>query len=456
MQVTELSTEGLKRHYKVVVPADDIEDRVQGRLKNLSRTIRMPGFRPGKAPLGLLRKQYGRSIMGEVLEQAVNEGSQQTIKDHELRPALRPKIEVTAFDEGKDLEFTVSLEVLPPVPQVAYGELQLVRPVASVGDAEIDRAIDGLARAARQYEAPGEPRPAEKDDQLLIDFVGRVEGEPFEGGSGTDARVVLGSGMMIPGFEDQLVGAEAGTAREIRMSLPKPFPKPELAGKEAVFEVTVKEVLAPQPLELDDAFAKRHGMETVDALRKAVQERIEQEYRRVGRARLKRQLLDQLAAAYPFAVPEGMIDLEFETIWKQLEQEMERSQSSFADTGKSEEELRAEYRVIAERRVRLGLLLSDIGNQNGIKVEQHELNAAVIEQARRFPGQEQQVVDFFRNTPQAVEQLRAPIFEDKVVDFILQLAPVSEESVSPEQLFKEPDDEETAPSPPEIGDDAKA
>lgn len=442
MQVTELAAEGLKRNFKVVVPADDIEGRVHGRLHKLSETVRMPGFRPGKAPVKLLRKQYGRSVMGEVLEEVVNEGSQQAIRDRELRPALRPKIEVTSFDEGKDLEFTVALEVLPAIPELDHGKLALTRLVAEASEEQVQRALENLARASRDYAVPETPRPAQKEDQLVLDFVGRVDGEPFEGGSADDLPLVLGSGQMIPGFEDQLIGAEAGQEVSVEVTLPEAFRHEHLAGKQAVFTVTVKEIRAPASTEIDDELAKRHNLGSLDELRKALKDRLEQEYRRMTRARLKRQLLDQLAEHYVFEVPEGMVDLEFDAIWQQLTQEMERTSTSFESMGRTEDEVKAEYRAIAERRVRLGLLLSNVGTANDITVDNQELNAAVIEQARRYPGQEQQVVDFFRNNPQAVEQLRAPIFEDKVVDFILQLAPTEEQTVSVEELMREPDDDD--------------
>jgi trigger factor len=441
MQVTQLSAEGLRRQFKVVVPADDIEGRIQGRLRQLSQTVRMPGFRPGKVPQKLLRRQYGRSIMGEILEEAVNQGSQQAIRDNELRPALQPKVEVNAFDEGKDLEFTVNVEVLPETPEVDIGALSLTRPVAPIGDEEIERAIERLARREAGWEEPEEGRLAAEQDRVTISFEGRVDGEPFEGGSAEEVPVVIGSGSMIPGFEEQLRGAVAGSEREVKVTLPERFPKEELVGKEATFQVQVKEVREPKPASVDDAFAQRIGAESLEALRKAVRERMEADYRRVSRDRVKRQLLDRLAERYHFQVPEGMVELEFEAIWKQLQQELERSGGSLAEADKPEEELRAEYRAIAERRVRLGLLLSEIGRRNQIKVEPHEINAAVVEQARRFPGQEQKVVEFFRENPQAVEQLKAPLFEDKVVDFILQLAKVEDQAVTAEELFRDPDDE---------------
>jgi trigger factor len=438
MQVTELSADGLKREFKVVVQAAEIEDQVAHRLEELKGRVRMPGFRPGKVPIALLRKQYGRSVMGEVLEQAVNRGSQKAIADHELRPALRPKIEVTSFDEGADLEFTMALEVLPEVPEVDLRKIELTRPAAEVSDDTLTRSLDNFAKRFQEYEPPAEPRVSQTGDRLIIDFEGRVDGEVFEGGKAQDVPLVLGSGFMLPGFEDQLTGVEAGADVTVDVIFPEDYPNADLAGKPATFTVSVKEVAAPKPVMLDDDLAKAQGFDSVDALRSAIRDSFAREYAQLSRARVKRALLDNLAENYHFQVPAGMVDLEFEAIWKQLKEEAERTGEALGE-GKSEDELKEEYRAIAERRVRLGLILSDIGQKNELKVEQHELNAAILEQARRYPGQEQKVFDFFRNNPSAVEHVRAPLYEDKVVDFILQMATVTELQVTPEELMGEPE-----------------
>ncbi|MGH6898688.1 MAG: trigger factor [Geminicoccaceae bacterium] len=439
MQVTELSAEGLKREYKVVVQAAEIEHQVAHRLEELKGKVRMPGFRPGKVPVALLRKQYGRSVMGEVLEQAVNQGSKKAIADHELRPALRPKIEVTAFDEGADLEFTMALEVLPEVPEVDLKQIDLVRPVAEVSDETLARSLDNFARRFQEYAPPPAPRPSQAGDRLIIDFEGRIDGAIFEGGKAEDFPLVLGSGFMLPGFEDQLTGVEAGAAVTLNVTFPEAFPNADLAGKPATFAVEVKEVAEPEPVVLDDDLAKGQGFDDLDALKTAMRESIAREYAQLSRARLKRALLDRLAESCRFDVPGGMVELEFEAIWKQLKDEMARTGEALPE-GKSEDDLKAEYRAIAERRVRLGLILSDIGQSNELKVEQHELNNAIMEQARRYPGQEQKVLDFFRKNPSALEQLRAPLYEDKVVDFILQMANVSEQQMTPEELMTDPDE----------------
>ncbi|MGH1482612.1 MAG: trigger factor [Geminicoccales bacterium] len=439
MQVTELSAEGLKREYQVVVEAAEIEQRVDKRLGELKDTIKVPGFRPGKVPVTLLKKQYGRSVMGEVLEQAVNEGSQQAINDNELKPALRPKIEVTSFEDGKDLQFSMELEVLPDVPKVELKEIELTKLVAPVSDEAFGESLDNFTKRFQEYEAPEKERPSEDGDQLTIDFLGKVDGEAFEGGAADDFPLVLGSGSFIPGFEEQLIGAKKEDEIEVKVTFPEAYGAENLAGKDAVFDVKIKEIAAPKPVELTDDLAKGQGFDDVDALKTAIRESMEKEYGNASRARIKRALLDHLADAVKFEVPAGMVDLEFEAVWKQISEELEKNPEQ---TDKSEDELKAEYRDIAERRVRLGLVLSDIGQSNELQVEQAEINQAVLEQARRFPGQEQQVFEYFQKNPQAIEQLRAPIYEDKVVDFVIEMAKVDEKEVSVEELMKDPDEDE--------------
>lgn len=448
MQVEQVAAEGLLRRFRVVVPAAEIEDRLTSRLEELRQRVRMPGFRPGKAPLVLLRRQYGRGILGEILEQAVDEGTRKAIGEHELKPALRPKVEITSFDEGKDLEFAIQVEVLPEVPSVDLKAIEITRPVASVDDQMVEEALERLARAHQKFQAPAEPRPAREGDRVTIDFEGRIDGRPFEGGSGKDLAIVLGSGGLVPGFEEQLLGVRAGEERTIVVNFPESWRDPSLRGKSAQFTVTVKAVEEPMPLSIDDAFAKEMGAEDLADLRQKLRARIEGDLKAASRLKAKRQLLDRLAEGYVFPVPEGMVELEFNAIWEQVTREMKERGLSFAAEGKSEEEAKAEYRAIAERRVRLGLLLSDIGNKNNIKVENHELQQALFAQAQRFPGREREVIEYYRSNPAALDALRAPLFEDKVVDFILQLARVTDVAVTPEQLLRE-EDEEDSSSPPE-------
>lgn len=441
MQVTELSADGLKRQYKVVVPAAEIEERVNGKLAEIKQSVRMPGFRPGKVPLGLLKKQYGRSVLGEIVEQSVNEGSQKAIAEHEIRPALKPQIELTSFDEGQDLEFKMDVEVLPQVPEVELKSLELAKPVAAVGDDELQRALDDFRRQHAAWTAPETPRPARSGDRVTIDFVGKIDGEPFEGGSAEGFQLELGRARMIPGFEEQLEGVAPGDQRQLQITFPEAYGKPELAGKAATFDVEVKTVEEAELPDLDDGFAESIGFANAGELTDAFRSRLQERYDQASRFKAKRALLDKLADTYHFEVPPGMVDLEFDAIWKQLTDEMERLGQTFEDTGKSEEETKAEYRAIAERRVRLGLLLSEVGTANDVQVTPEELARAVADQARRYPGQEKEVFEFFQNHAEAREQLRAPVFEDKVVDFILQIAPVTTSDVSPEELMRDPDDD---------------
>jgi trigger factor len=449
MQVTQTSAEGLKRQFRITVPASEIDGRVNSRLQRLQRSVRMPGFRPGKAPLPLLKKQYGRSIMGEILEEAVDEGAKRAVGDNELRPALRPKVEVESFDEGQDLLFRVDLEILPEVPAVDLESIELTRLAAEPDEARVEEALQRLARARQEFEPPALPRPASLGDRLTIDFEGKIGGEAFTGGQAADFKLVLGQGSMVPGFEDQLVGAALGDRREVKVTFPDSHAAGEVAGKEALFTVDVKAIEAPLPLTVDDAWAKTAGAEGLDDLKGKLRQRFVEEYKGVSRAKLKRALLDHLAATYRFEVPPGMVELEFESIWKQLTDEMKQSNDSFGEGDKSEEAVRGEYRDIAERRVRLGLLLSDVGSRNEVRVENEELQQAVFREAMRFPGQERQVLDYFRKNQGALEQLRAPLFEDKVCDLIFERAKVSERQVPVEELLRDPDDE--APTDTERG-----
>ncbi|MGE3293779.1 MAG: trigger factor [Geminicoccaceae bacterium] len=439
MQVEQVAADGLKREFKITVPSEEIAGKVQSRLERLAKTVRLPGFRPGKAPLPLLKKQYGRAILGEVLEEAVDEGSKRTIGDNQLRPALQPKIAVTSFDEGKDLEFEVKLEVLPEVPEVDLGAISLTRLVAETPADKVEEAIQNFAKARQKFEAPEEPRPAQEGDQLTIDFEGKIDDVAFEGGSSKGFPLRLGSGGFIPGFEDQLIGAMPGETREVKVTFPADY-KADVAGKDAVFTVTVHEIKAPVAFEMNDAWAESLGFENLVEVRETFEKRFGDEYRNVSRTRLKRALLDKLAADHGFPVPEGMVDLEFDSIWKQLKDEMDRTGEKPED-GKSEDELKAEYRAIAERRVRLGLILSDIGTRNEVTVAGEELQQAVMREAMRFPGQERKVVEFFKSNPAAIEQLRAPLFEDKVCDFIFEKASVTDQPVTVEELLKDPDEE---------------
>ncbi|WP_035485627.1 trigger factor [Geminicoccus roseus] len=442
MQVTQVSADGLKHHLKVVVPAADIETQVSQRLEGLAKTARLPGFRPGKAPVSLLRKQYGRSVTGEILERSIDEGSKKAIADNQLRPALQPKVEVTSFDDGKDLEFDIHVENLPTPPEVDLSTIELTRYEADVAPETVQKALDDIVKGNRPYAEPAEPRPAKQDDRVTIDFAGKIDGVAFDGGTGTDMPVVIGSGMLVPGFEDQLVGASVGDEKTIEVTFPDDYGAENLRGKAATFDIKVTKIEEPGEVTVNDEFAKKLGQENVEKLHDAIRQRFSAEYGRATRLKLKRALLDVLAERHDFEVPPGMVELEFDAIWRQLTAEMQRLGQSFADEDKSEDEAKEEYRKIAERRVRLGLLLSDIGTKNEVKVENKELQQAMIAQAQRFPGQARQVFEFYQKNPGTLEQLRAPIFEDKVVDLIIEKAKVETKKVTPEELMKEAEEDE--------------
>jgi trigger factor len=437
MQVTETLAEGLKRQFKIVLPATDIDSKVEGRLRQLSSSVRIPGFRPGKVPIAMMKQRYGQSVMGEVLEEAVQDSSNRALADRGLRPATQPKVQVTSFAEGSDLEYTLAIELMPEITPTDFAKLEVDKPKADVGEEEVQKALDGLAARRQSSKPVAEERPARADDILVIDFLGRLGGEEFAGGKGEDHSLKLGSGSFIPGFEDQLVGAKAGETREVTVSFPAEYHAADLAGKEAVFTVTVKELREPEAATVDEDFAKQLGFEELQGLRDAIKAQIEQEYSAAARLKVKRDLLDKLADSHDFPVPETLVEGEFEAIWKQVEQAKEKGQLEDEDKNKSDDELKAEYRGIAERRVRLGLLLAEVGRTNNIKISDDEVRRALFEEARRYPGQERQVLEFYKKNPGAVESLKAPIYEDKVIDFILEMAKVNERTVTPEELLAE-------------------
>lgn len=441
MQVTDTNAEGLKYEFKIVVPADKIESERESRLKELSKQIRLPGFRPGKVPMSLMKQRYGANVMGEVLEKTVQETSQSLLTERNLKPAMQPKIEVISFDDGKDLEYSLSVEVLPEIEALDLKVVKLEKLTAKIEDSEVDEALGRIAESRKSLEASESKRKAKKGDTLEIDFTGRVGGEEFAGGKGEGYDLELGSGTFIPGFEDQLVGAKPGETHTVTVTFPEDYHAADLAGKDAEFEVVVKAHKDAKVPEIDDEFAKSIGFEDLNGLKDAVREQIGKEYGNLTRGRMKRSLLDQLAELAAFDVPQGMVDAEFDAIWRQIEQAKENDSLDEEDKGKSDDELKEEYKALADRRVRLGLLLADIGQKNEIQVGQDDLNRAIMQEASRFPGQEQAVFQYFQSNPQALDQLRAPLYEDKVVDFIFEMADVTEKEVSPEDLTAEADDE---------------
>src|SRR3984893_391242 len=502
MQVTETNAEGLKREFRVVVPAGELEEKVTSRLGDIGRTIQLRGFRPGKVPMQILRQRFGNSVRGEVLESTLQDTSADAIRERNLRPALPPKVDIVSFSEGTDLEYKMSLEVLPDIPEPSFADLDIERLVVEVPDEDVDRAVERIAEQQRKTEVA--ERPAESGDIIVVDIEGRSGEQEIPGASGKDRQIVLGSAGFIPGFEEQLIGASAGEHRTVRVTFPEDYGVPDFAGKDAVFEVDVKEVRQRLPLVIDDELGKAVGLESLAELRQEVRQQMQRDYEGASRLRLKRSLLDKLAQNYDFAVPPGMVELEFESIWRQYEEEKARaaqpeaasseaasdagegsrgqrdsagspetataaadnearrlcpapepesevgadaapSSEEQADKTEDEETLKAAYRRIAERRVRLGLLLAEVGRSNNITVTQDELNQAITREARRHPGYERQVLDFYRQNPGAVANLRAPIFEDKVVDFIVELAKVEERKISPQDLLSLPDSDADGP-----------
>jgi trigger factor len=449
MQVTETLSDGLKRAYKVVLPMQDLAKRLEDELDNMKDKVRINGFRPGKVPPGHLRKLYGKQVMGDVLQNAVNEANRKIVEDHSLRLANEPTIDIEGGDEGVkkameatgDLAFTVKLEVLPKFEVGSFDDVALERPVAAVDEAEVDQALERMASQSRPF-SPKEGAAA-TGDKLTIDFVGKIDGVEFEGGKGEGLDLVLGSGQFIPGFEDQLVGASAGESRVVNVKFPEQYQAAHLAGKDASFDVTVQAVAAPGELVIDDEFAKSYGMESLDKLKDAIRSTMQRELDQVSRAKLKRALLDALDARYSFELPETLVEQEFNTIWQRVQEEQQQSGKTFADENTTEEAARAEYRGIAQRRVRLGLLMAEVGEQEKVQVTEDELSAAIVEQARQYPGQEKMVWDFYQKNPQAVAQIRAPLYEEKVVDVIVSKAKVTDKTVSKDELLKE--DEAEAP-----------
>ena len=456
MQVTETLNEGLKHEFKINVPASDLDAKAGAKLVDLKDKVRINGFRPGKVPVAHLKKIYGRSVMAETIDQTIRDTNTQLFTERGFRLAAEPKVtmpteakEVEELLSGKsDLTYTVAIEVVPPIKLADFKGFSLEKPVAEITDTEINEAIQRIADANRSYAAKGQGEgngaKAESGDRVTINFTGRINGEAFEGGTGEGIQVVIGTGQFIPGFEEQLIGIGAGETRTLKVAFPKNYMSEKLAGQPAEFETTATAIEAPQTTEINDEFAKSLGMESLDKLKDAARERLAAEFTGATRQKVKRALLDKLDEAHQFEAPPTLIEEEFRLMWDSIKAEMESSGKTFADENTTEEASKEEYHKIADRRVRLGLVLSEIGEKNKITVTDDEVSRAVIERARQMPGREKEVWDFYRNNTQALAQLRAPIFEDKVVDFILELANVTEKKVSREDLFKDEDAEKTA------------
>ena len=451
MQVTETLAEGLKHEFKVSVPASDLDAKADAKLVDLKDKVKLNGFRPGKVPVSHLKKVYGRSVMAETIDQTIRDTNTQIFTDRGFRLATEPKItmpteqnEVEELLAGKtDLTYTVAIEVVPTIQLADFKTFSVEKPVVEVTDAEVDEAIKRIADQNRPYAAKAEGAKAETGDRVTISFKGSINGELFDGGTGEGIPVVIGAGQFIPGFEEQLVGMGTGETRTLKVSFPKNYASEKLAGQPAEFETTATLIEAPGETKIDDEFAKTLGLESLDKLKEAARERLVAEFAGATRQRVKRALLDRLDDSHKFEAPPSLIAEEFNLMWNSIKAEMESSGKTFADEDTTEEAAKEEYKKIADRRVRLGLVLSEIGEKNKITVTDDEVSRAVIERARSMPGREKEVWDYYRNNANALAQLRAPIYEDKVVDFILELANVTEKKVSREDLFKD-DDEKSA------------
>lgn len=443
MQLIETSSEGLKRAFKVTVPAGALTERVNARLAEMGASLRLPGFRPGRAPMSILRQRYAKAVLGEVVQSAVEDGVRQALADRNLRPAQQPSVEVVSeVKEGADLEFTIAAEVLPTVPEFDFSAVELERPTVEVADEDVDRALEQLAKGRKTTEPMTEDRAAREGDTAVIDFAGTTEDGPIQGGTGEDFHLELGSKTFIPGFEDAILGARPGDKVVFNVTFPENY-HADLAGKRADFEVDIKELRQPAAVALDDEFAKGLGFDTLVALRDFIRGRLAADYAAASRAKVKRVLLDKLSEASTFDVPASMVEMEFDAIWRQVVQAKEKGTLEAEDQNKSDEELRASYLTLAERRVRLGLFLADVGERNKITVTQQDLSRALMAEASRYSGQEKMVIEYYRKHPEAMDNLRAPIFEDKIVDHIIALAKVTDVPVTREELIQQVREQES-------------
>ncbi len=450
MQVTETLSEGLRRELKIVVDSDEIERRLTERLEEMHDTVQLKGFRKGKVPINHLRRTFAKRMMPELVENVVQESTREALDQRKERPVVQPKLGfgednkdlAEVMEGGTDLAFTMEFEIMPDIEWVEFSKIELERPQAELQDADVDEALDKVRADQKRFEPKeeGAKVKAEDGDRVTIDFIGRIDGEPFDGGSAEDAPLELGSGSFIPGFEEQLVGIAAGEKRDLNITFPEDYGAEPLAGKDAVFEVTAKEVAGPVEVPVDDKLGKALGFPDLAGLRQALSKRCEEEFASASRAKLKRQLLDKLDELYRFDLPSSLVDSEFDGIWSNVTGDLERASRTFEDEDTTEEKAHEDYRKIAERRVRLGLVLDDVSKKNGITVSTEELNQALIERTRQFPGHEQEVIEYYRNNPQMMAELRSPLLEEKVIDFVLELAAVTDKTVTREELFAEEHD----------------
>ena len=453
MQVTETLSEGLKREIKIVIPAQDMETTLNERLVDAKNKVRLNGFRPGKVPMAHMRKMYGKSIMAELVNEMINQKPTEILAERGEKSATRPQVTMTEdeaeanqiLDAKADFEFSISYEVIPDIELKDISKLKRNRMIVEIEDSEVDEQVQRVADSARTYES--KKGKSVDGDRVTMDYLGKIDGEPFEGGADNDANLVLGSGNFIPGFEEQLLGVKAGDEKTINVKFPDDYQAAHLAGKEATFDVTVKDVATPGELVIDDELAKTLGLESADRLREVIREQIESQYGQYTRQKIKRQILDALDEDYKIETPESLLEVEFNNIWGQVTGDLEQSGKTFEDEETTEEAAREDYRKLAERRVRLGLVLSQIGEKAEITITEDEMQRALYDQVRQYPGQEQQIMDYFKQTPDAVAQLRAPIFEEKVIDHIISLADVTDQTVSKEVLMADDEEEEAEKKP---------
>jgi len=448
MQVSETLNEGLKREIKVVVPAEDMKAQLETRLADLKKRVNINGFRQGKVPISHLRKLYGKSAMSEIVQETIDEQTRAVLSERSEKSAQRPQIKMTEDEKeaeiilagDADFEFSIAYDALPKIEITDLAKIKVERPVVDVDDKEVEEQVARIAENARTFE-PKKGKAA-KGDQVTFDYLGKVDGEPFEGGADNDSKLVLGSESFIPGFEDGLIGMKAGDVDVVKVTFPEDYNAAHLAGKNAEFDVTIKEIGKPGELEINDELAKTLGLESLEQLTNVVRDQIVSQYGGQTRQKVKRQLLDALDKAHSFELPESMVDQEFDNIWRQISDDLEKAGKTFEDEDTTEDEARAEYRTLSERRVRLGLILAEIGEEAKVEVSETELQQALYQQVQQYPGQEQEMFEFFKGNPEALGSLRAPIFEEKVVDHIIEIADVSDKSVSKEELMKDDIEEE--------------
>ncbi|MGN0914387.1 MAG: trigger factor [Alphaproteobacteria bacterium] len=435
MNVTEIKSEGLKKEFKVSVPASDFNKKIDEKINEISKKTKLPGFRPGKAPKEMLKQKYRASVMGEVLDELVRTSTDEVIKSKKLNPAMMPDVKITSFEDGKDVEFEISMEVLPEIKFGDFSKIELDKLTAEVPAEEVEKALKYLAESRKETVKVEEDRASKEGDTTVIDFVGSIDGVEFQGGKGNNYPLVLGSGSFIPGFESQLVGKKAGEKIDVNVKFPENYHAKDLAGKDAVFTVEIKEIRVAKDIEINDEFAKSLGEESLDKLKSVIADRIKGDYDVASRMKLKRQLLDNLDKEYSFEVPQSLVDAEYKGIVAQYEQAKKYNQLDESEKAKSEEDLLAEYKDIAVRRVKLGLLLSEIGKDAKLTITPDDINKAIMNEAKKYPGQEKAVFDYYLKNKQAIESLKAPVFEEKIVDHIIGLAKVNDKVVSVEELY---------------------